>query len=90
MKKWMPRSVLKVEVLPGFRLCCQFEGKETRVFDMSFVKKEKGPLVKPLRSPSFFKRVFIEMGTPTWPNGYDVCADLIYQEGEVVGVKVAI
>lgn len=87
MKKWVPRSVLHVEVLPGFKLRCHFDNNEIRIFDMSFVKKEKGPLIKPLKSQAFFKKVFIEMGTPTWPNGYDVCADLIYQEGVVAAVN---
>ena len=29
---------------------------------------------EPLRDPAFFKRVFIEMGVLTWPNGFDIDA----------------
>ena len=29
-------------------------------------------MVEPLRDEAFFGRVFLEMGVPTWPNGFDV------------------
>ena len=34
---------------------------------------------EPLRDPAFFKRVFIEMGVLTWPNGFDI--DAIHLRG---------
>lgn len=87
MKKWTPRSVLKVQALAGFKIKCFFDNGEIRQFDMAYIKKEKGTLLKDLRNLSYFKKVFVEMGSPTWPNGYDVCADLIYRDGAVVAVK---
>ena len=44
-------------------------------------------MLKPFKEEKFFKKVFLEMGTPTWPNGYDICADLIYKEGANVQKK---
>lgn len=41
-------------------------------------------MLEPLRSVDYFKKVFLEMGVPTWPNGYDVCADVLYMEGKTV------
>lgn len=82
MKKWIPRSIVSVIPLAHFKLKCHFDDGSIILFDMSYVKKEKGPLVKQLQSVKFFKKVFIEMGTPTWPNGYDVCADYIYQKSK--------
>jgi hypothetical protein len=29
-------------------------------------------MVEPLRAPEYFARVFVEMGAPTWPNGFDL------------------
>ena len=84
MRKWIPRSILKVEILPKFVLKCYFDNNEIRLYNMSFLKKERGQMITPLKKSSYFKRVFIEMGTPTWPNGYDVCADLIYREGKPI------
>jgi hypothetical protein len=31
-----------------------------------------GPVTEPLREPAYFRRVFIELGTPTWPNGCNI------------------
>jgi hypothetical protein len=41
-------------------------------------------MLEPLRSVDYFKKVFLEMGVPTWPNGYDVCADVIFRDGKSV------
>src|SRR5262249_8500155 len=29
-------------------------------------------MVRPLKDPAFFARVFVELGALTWPNGYDL------------------
>jgi hypothetical protein len=29
-------------------------------------------MVRPLKDPAFFARVFIELGALTWPNGFDL------------------
>jgi Protein of unknown function (DUF2442) len=28
-------------------------------------------MIEPLKDPEYFRRVFVENGTMTWPNGYD-------------------
>lgn len=66
----------------GFTLICQFIGGELVEYDMSDVKEERGPMAQPLKKLSYFSKVFIESGTPTWPNGYDVCPETVYQEGK--------
>ena len=39
--------------------------------DFSFLLDETGPMLEPLKDPAYFKRVFVEDGALTWPNGYD-------------------
>ena len=39
--------------------------------DFSFITHESGPMIKPLKDPAYFRRVFVENGVMTWPNGYD-------------------
>jgi hypothetical protein len=29
-------------------------------------------MVEPLKSKEYFDRVFVELGAPTWPNGFDL------------------
>ncbi len=37
-------------------------------------------MVEPLRTPEFFARAFVEMGAPTWPNGFDLDPINLYME----------
>ena len=43
--------------------------------DFSDLVRQPGPMLDPLRDPPYFARVHLEFGTPTWPNGYDMCLD---------------
>ena len=42
-------------------------------------------LIRPLKDPRYFRRVFLDAGAPTWPNGYDICPDYLSQAGKFVG-----
>ena len=46
------------------------------------------PAVEPLRDPSFFKRVFISFGVPSWPNGFEVDAIALHMELEKSGLLI--
>ena len=39
----------------------------------------RGPMSAPLKDAEFFQRVTVEpdLSVPTWPNGYDICADVM-------------
>jgi hypothetical protein len=39
-----------------------------------------GPMVEPLKARDYFERVFVEMGAPTWPNGFDLDPVSLYME----------
>ena len=76
----------------GFELICTFGKGEVVHFDMSDIPSRKGSMVQALKDPSFFAKVFLESGAPTWPNGYDLCPEMIYREGKhrASGVKLAL
>ena len=40
--------------------------------DMSFIHKQTGPVVEPLKDIKDFKNVFICNGIVTWSTGYDI------------------
>jgi hypothetical protein len=37
-------------------------------------------MVEPLKAPDYFARAFVEMGAPTWPNGFDVDPINLYMQ----------
>jgi hypothetical protein len=42
-------------------------------------------MVEPLRDPTYFGRVFLEFGAPTWPNGFDIAPEWLRREMEKAG-----
>jgi hypothetical protein len=79
-------KIVRVDKLGGFRLRVHFsdgtEG-ERNFFD---IVTAGGPMVEPLRDPVFFERVFIELGTLTWPNGFDLDSIALHDEMKKVGL----
>jgi hypothetical protein len=37
----------------------------------------QGPMIEPLRGGLYFSQAFIDHGVLTWPNGFDVCPDVL-------------
>jgi hypothetical protein len=54
-----------------FRLMIEFSDDTIGERDFSFINRESGPMLEPLKDPTYFRRVFVEDGVLTWPNGYD-------------------
>lgn len=81
-QKWELHTIKKFVATGKYELICTFENDVVKTFDFKPLFKKSGSMLEPLRSVDYFKKVFLEMGVPTWPNGYDVCADVIYMEGK--------
>ena len=81
-QKWEIHTIKKVIANSKYELKCTFENDVVKTFDFKPLLKKKGSMLEPLRSVDYFKKVFLEMGVPTWPNGYDICADVIYMQGK--------
>jgi len=65
-------DVLRLRPLEGHRLWVRFSDGSEGVRDLSALVARGGSMVEPLKSPDYFARVFVEMGAPTWPNGFDL------------------
>lgn len=76
----MNHKLLKVKA-KDFKLTCWFEDGSVVFYDMTETFKESGPMIEPLKKKRFFEKAFIESGAVIWPNGYDICPNLIYQKG---------
>jgi hypothetical protein len=79
-------KVTKAEPIGGYRLRLHFSDGSTGERDFSDVVSGTGPMLEPLRAPSYFARVFVDLGTPTWPNGYDLAPNALYAEMSEAGL----
>jgi Protein of unknown function (DUF2442) len=79
-------KVLKVEKLGGFRLRLHFSDGTRGERDFSDIIAEDGPMVEPLKDPAFFARVFIELGTLSWPNYFDLDSIALHDEMKEAGL----
>ena len=78
-------KVAKIKCLDGYRVRATFSDGMAGEYDFAAVVREAGPMVEPLRDPSYFSRVFLEDGAPTWPNGFDAAPGWLRREIESAG-----
>jgi hypothetical protein len=78
-------KVLKVQKVGGFRLRLRFSDGTEGVRDFSDIVNGAGSMVAPLRDPKFFARVFLQIGTLTWPNGFDLDSIALHDEMKDAG-----
>ena len=78
-------DVIGVECLGGRRLLLRFENGERREADIAAMVSFHG-VFEPLKVESYFRRVRVEpdVGTIVWPNGADVCPDVLYERSRSV------
>jgi hypothetical protein len=72
-------DVIDVELIGDHRLRVTFE--EGIAGDVSFTDEQWRGVSQPLADPSFFAKVRVdpECGTVTWPNGFDMAPELLYE-----------
>jgi hypothetical protein len=78
--EWPMVDVLRLKPMEGHRLWLRFSDGTEGIRDCSDIVAAGGPMVEPLREPGFFARAFVEMGAPTWPNGFDLDPINLYME----------
>jgi len=75
-----PLRIREVEALEGFRLRLTLTDGSTVERDVSALMR--GPVFEPLkRDPESFRMVRAEGGTVVWPNGADLCPDVLIWGG---------
>jgi hypothetical protein len=72
-------DVVSVKPKGGFKLQIAFSDGSVGEHDFSATTARDGEMVRPLRVPAFFTRVFVELGALTWPNGFDLDPIALYE-----------
>lgn len=70
--------VKDVTPLKGYSVRLTFTDGTNR--DVDFAPYLRGPVFEALRDPAKFREVSVdpELGTIVWPNGADLCPDVLY------------
>jgi len=73
-------DVVDVKTLDGHNVELSFKDGLTAVVDLDRVIDRFEGIFDPLNDPEYFRlvRVDPEMGTIVWPNGADICPDVLY------------
>ena len=78
-------KVRTAKPLGGYRLAIEFSDDTIGERDFSFITGESGPMLDPLKDPAYFRRVIVEDGVMTWPNGYDWDPIALHDEMKAAG-----
>lgn len=65
-------DVVSVRPVGGYKLRVGFSDGSAGIHDFSSTAARDGEMVRPLKDPAFFPRVFVELGALAWPNGFDL------------------
>ncbi len=70
--------VTDVQLLDGYRVQLTFSDGTAR--DLDLAPYLNGPVFERVRDPEEFRKVSVdaELGTIVWPNGADICPDVLY------------
>jgi hypothetical protein len=70
--------VKAVTPLSGYTVLLAFTDGSRKEIDLE--PYLKGPIFNPLHDPARFREVTVdpELGTLVWPNGADICPDVLY------------
>jgi hypothetical protein len=69
--------VVRAEYRGGHRVHLVFHDGREKTLDFS--RRLVGPVFEPPKGLAYFQRLFLEVGTVTWPNGADITPETLYR-----------
>ncbi len=70
--------VKAIEMQKGYCVRVTFRDGYTGEVDLwPLFANPKGPMKEPFRDPAFFRKAFLDEGSLSWPNGFDICSDVL-------------
>jgi hypothetical protein len=77
----MSHLIKNVKYLEDYKLELQFKNRITKIVDLSDMLKHAKNMLLPLKDIEYFKQVSCDGITICWPNGVDLCPDVLYEMG---------
>jgi hypothetical protein len=81
-------DVIRVQPLPNRHLELTFENGFQGIVEMDRIVKNYNGVFAPLLQDDYFRQVTVnsELGTIVWPNGADMCPDVLYSQATGIAV----
>ncbi len=71
-------AIKGVRPVGGYRLRAVFQDGFIGEVDLSpLFENPRGPLTEQFKGPAFFAEAFVDLDAAAWPNGYDICPDVL-------------
>ena len=80
----MLHTVKRVEYLDRYKLKLYFNDRKIKIVDLENMLKKAKNMFLPLVDIDYFKRVECDGTTICWPNGVDLCPDVLYKMGKSI------
>ncbi len=80
----MLHTVKKVQYLEEYKIKLSFDDKSVKIVDLEKMLKNAKHMFLPLKDMDYFKQVKCDGTTIIWPNGVDLCPDVLYKLGKSV------
>lgn len=76
--------VKKVKYLGEYKLELLFSDRKRKVVNLEDLAKKGKNMLAPLKDVEYFKQVKSDGTTIVWPNGVDLCPDVLYETGKEI------
>jgi hypothetical protein len=79
--------VLSVQYFKDYKLKVTFSDKTTKIVDFKEKVKHAKGIFLPLKDVEYFRQVSVDdcFASICWPNGADICPDVLYEMGQKPG-----
>ncbi len=78
----MLHTVKKAEYLQDYTIKLYFNNKKIKIVNLDYLIKKATNMLLPLVDLECFKQVKCDGTTIYWPNGVDLCPDVLYKTGK--------
>ncbi len=74
-------GIVAVQYLGDYKLEITFSDGMKGIYDWGprLTRAKAGGVFEPLKNPEYFAKVELWEGTIRWPNGADICPDVLYE-----------
>lgn len=79
MDEYMP-VVIDAEYISGYKIKVTFDNGEEKIADCE--KWIYGEVFEPLKDIEYFKKIFVDGWTVSWPNGAGIAPETLYSDSE--------